>query len=454
MADLNYNISGRIGDGGAQVFGDKSGTTFREVIGRDTQQKQNEILQTRQAIAQMYQQANIELDGFDKDVDGELQKDKQALREYTRKALKERGYNEQTVAEINALQDQVRQKVAMSKAQKTYANKLKAKLQGNTAPKYFDIEESLNRIKEWKSMPIQDRNNYEKDLLVRKADRYNPYDLPSEAYSPDGVTPERFNEMLTNSPDMQDHYIRGLENSDLWETPEQFYTFVESANDAKYKDRVSGGGSRYPKFNEWGDPFEYDYTTNYQVEGVGEYQVAGKNMVGTNRQVISPKTRKESPGVVTYYTPSSDKAVTEDPGTITMLEYFTGQDGNNYARAYRKIDVMIEPTQEDIDLYKQKQMLTGNRKMLLTDEEIKLELSKTRQKDQFIYIKMDQGFVDKQKKQRPNSFRRFENGLSQTNFETETPSEAYQKWKNDRKKSQATQGNDPDADIMNDLTEF
>lgn len=426
MATLSNNISGRIGDGQAQVLGNQTLDTAGQIELTKESRNYQEIDRLRDEKAKAIDETNVLLDGFEKDINGELFRDKQGLRQFARQTLKEEGINEDSFSKIQEMQTQLMQKVSLAKQQKDFAVTLQKQLNQSTADKYFDIEESRKRIEEFKALPILKRGEYDKELLVRNEPKYNAFAVPDVLFMPDNKTgadtPKfraNFEQALIHDPEVQEHYLRGLESpTKPWSNPQEYYTFIRMRNDAEYLDRAPKSGSGpVVRYNDYGDPNLDSAVQEHITNPKGQKYMYGTESAQMNAIVnISRNAKQEIYGEMSYMEQGSSEWQTAMVGEVTPMQLLIAPDGRKLLYAMKTEMVQIPPSKAQVEAA---QMQGSN--MYLPAEEIYKKLSKTEKQQKLIYIDIT-GDEENQKRRRPKLWDALNTANSQQSF-TDAPVE-------------------------------
>lgn len=355
MDALNINKSGQIGQGLAQVMGDRTGEAHRAVTGRAVQQGMDEIKRLKDQESDTYKSMAIQLDGMEKDVNGELLERKNELRGFTASQFAEKGINNETMLDVEEKKAELQRRIAMSKQQKDFARAASRELQKPTASKYWDAEESAKQIEKFKNLDIDGRAEFNERLLIEKTDEYNPYDIPDTLISKYGnpaLKPDQFTERITKDPGVQTWYARGLEDGSFVDAETAYSLYKEQHMLQNNRPRRPGAGSKEPvkKEDGYGEVNLPRYAQNHIFRDAdGKPTVESRMIGGEKRDVTSVAyirgTKQENYGVVNFIDPSGQNH-TDNLGKVSAMNYLHDPIAKtSYLVAERSIKKRTEPSE-------------------------------------------------------------------------------------------------------------
>lgn len=356
---LAQNFSGQEGRGLAQVLhGDKTGETARGIYKQETDRTYKEYVSLKKSQAEALSTHDLILAGFDKDVRGELQQGKEDLRKEARELFKTRGVNTDTLMEVQDMKAALRRRVAMSENQQKLVRDVMKTLRNQTAHKYFDIEASLERIKEYSEMSIDERSQYEDELLVRRPPSVDddPYVLPKQLTSPNYNSPEfeeNTLEWLSGTQAGQEYWHSGV-RSGAFTNSTQALDFVKRLNQLKYKQTTRNPSVKVSNFGEINVYSEAQAQLRQDANGMPARDVYDVGDVSMSRTAIVdiPSKKAESYGKTKFMDNNGNWYEEELPHFVANQYFYDENTGTSYLmgqREYTTKEGVDELTDGEID---------------------------------------------------------------------------------------------------------
>jgi len=280
------------------------------------------------------------------------------------------------------------------------------------------------------SLSVQEREEFNKPLLVRKEDEWIPHDLPDVLKSSDFDKPyfeEQALEWVATTEEGRQYYQKGIDKN-FWSNESQMMNFVKRRNNTKYGDATA---STYIRTNVYGDVDNQDVAAG-RVRRSNSGPTVNSLTMGDNTITVGAVTeffprQSEAYGNTTFY--DNDGVET----TTNLSEFWPQQlmintsDRQHIMMGQRKYKSKKEPedfTDQEVTAalengkYFDEGTVTDEMTVEQQSEIIRKDLSKKsiKTETETIYIPLTQEMLEEQRIIRPNITRAYENAVGELRF--------------------------------------